>query len=380
MAYSSIIYLVLYVLVLVYLLMLGSYSVFKPSDNGGGELEVKRNRLISYAVGGYMFIFALSVFIYLPAILYYGYEATSGRGFVISAMASIMLDIPVTFIVIQTLLQRPIVMQKVFLLTVLPELLIFGSYLMMPSVVLVYGMLALSLVSHLALLGYFAYYYNRYVKLLKMEYSDISSYDIKWAWYVCCGFTVQGILFVAHEIWYSLTVEYLYSVFSLVNCTFLTFYSRKVHPMDIPDKVVEELDVVLSESSDHAVGDSNAQKENNDGESVSGGSVGSYGDVAEKLFKWCENTQLYLNPALTRDMLCKQIGVNRNVLAKYFQEANSSYYQYVNTLRIRHACHLIDENRNNILLQDVARQCGYQNIATFRNAFREVTGKLPSEY
>lgn len=94
----------------------------------------------------------------------------------------------------------------------------------------------------------------------------------------------------------------------------------------------------------------------------------------------CEEAHLYLNPMLTREMLCRAIGINRNKLMFYFRDANISFYQYINTLRIEYSCHLLADYNANASAKQIARQCGFATYRTFYNYFISIKGCTPSDW
>lgn len=98
-----------------------------------------------------------------------------------------------------------------------------------------------------------------------------------------------------------------------------------------------------------------------------------------KLKAVCEDECLFLDPDLTREMLCSAIKVNRTYLSEYLRNEGLTYYNYINGLRIRYAVKLL-RSHPDLPLLDVSFRSGFSNPATFRRAFRDIMGCLPSEY
>jgi len=55
-----------------------------------------------------------------------------------------------------------------------------------------------------------------------------------------------------------------------------------------------------------------------------------------------------------------------------------TFVEYLNTVRIGHACKLIAENKHNIV--EVAYECGFNNLANFNRQFKKLKDITPSDY
>ena len=55
-----------------------------------------------------------------------------------------------------------------------------------------------------------------------------------------------------------------------------------------------------------------------------------------------------------------------------------TYYRYVNTLRLHHACALLKSTERTV--KEIALGCGFSDISTFNKAFRKAYGISPGEY
>ena len=94
-----------------------------------------------------------------------------------------------------------------------------------------------------------------------------------------------------------------------------------------------------------------------------------------------EAEQLYLNPDLCRDDLCRLIDIDKNqlgnILRDYSGEANSQVY--INRKRIRYAVVLMREHPQ-WTMASIAENCGMKNTPTFNRIFRQTYGMTPTEY
>ena len=96
--------------------------------------------------------------------------------------------------------------------------------------------------------------------------------------------------------------------------------------------------------------------------------------IGQLLAKHCEDTQLYLQTDLTLSQLSAAVGVNRYYLSQYFASQDTSYYEYIHNLRIRHFIARYRElaaAHEPIVAQKLARESGYHSYSTFSAAFKQ---------
>lgn len=101
---------------------------------------------------------------------------------------------------------------------------------------------------------------------------------------------------------------------------------------------------------------------------------GEVSHIGQLLTKHCEDTQLYLQTDLTLSQLSAAVGVNRYYLSQYFASQNTSYYEYIHDLRIRHFIARYRElaaAQKPIVAQQLAQESGYHSYSTFSSAFKQ---------
>lgn len=82
---------------------------------------------------------------------------------------------------------------------------------------------------------------------------------------------------------------------------------------------------------------------------------------------------------LTLESTAHALGVRRIHLSHIFsQQLHINFRQYINTLRIDRACHLLRDPSNSI--SQVSYLCGYSNPRTFHRAFLAQCGMPPNKY
>ena len=94
------------------------------------------------------------------------------------------------------------------------------------------------------------------------------------------------------------------------------------------------------------------------------------------VFQYIE--QNYRSDCLLSD-LAKTIGYEYTYLSKYFrQTVGTTYTDYVNQHRIRKSCYLMQNQH--ISVEEIARECGFRSVRSFRRNFGLILGMSPSEY
>lgn len=363
---NMVIYLMGYVITIIYFVVLGCYIL---AQNGSplstrGELAAKRRMTRTAGVG--MFVVAFEWLAYLPPILcnwqtdYYIYKV-----YFISMLA---LNTPVVYSVMFAVFQRKVDLKRWICALGLPFLLLAVWQLIAPpnTMILVYTGAALSLASYLFLLIKFANEYRIYVRRIQSEYSETSGREIAWSWICFSAFTVQGILFVVYQLFWSPKLEIIYHIFTIVNFGYLCFCICRQVTIDLD--VVD--DGLQCEDKDEST--NNAEREGSQEDNI------LYSNIEEKLKTLCEERLLFLDPELTRETLALRLAINRTYLGMYFHRKNQTFYQYINTLRVEYACRLIQDSPH-LSIRKVAEQSGFRSQTTFRKVFLEVMGCLPSE-
>ena len=82
---------------------------------------------------------------------------------------------------------------------------------------------------------------------------------------------------------------------------------------------------------------------------------------------------------ITLDEVASVANLTKNAFCKYFKKrTNKSYFSFLNELRLENACKLLAAN-NEILIVEIAEQCGFQNISNFNRQFKKLK-KSTSSY
>jgi AraC-like DNA-binding protein len=80
------------------------------------------------------------------------------------------------------------------------------------------------------------------------------------------------------------------------------------------------------------------------------------------------------------EKIAASINMNRAAFCRYFKKVtNKTYIQFLNEIRIGHACKMLIEEENKSIT-DVAFLSGFNNMSNFNRQFKLVKGKSPSTY
>lgn len=104
--------------------------------------------------------------------------------------------------------------------------------------------------------------------------------------------------------------------------------------------------------------------------------------IIEKIERFEVNNE-FLKKNITLDSLAKDFGTNRDYLSKIINESKGkSFSQYINELRIIYIVNNLKSNEKlrKHTIAALADDIGYNNTETFTNAFKKITGTLPSYY
>jgi len=91
-------------------------------------------------------------------------------------------------------------------------------------------------------------------------------------------------------------------------------------------------------------------------------------------------------PFLNSNYSLKELAIDLNIpthQASAFinQATGKNFNDYLNHKRIEYCLDFIKEGKaENLNMNGISQQCGFNNRNTFANAFKKFTGKLPSEY
>lgn len=247
---------------------------------------------------------------------------------------------------------------------VFPQSVWVPVYLLFPDEYVFYGALGLSYLLGVIAMIIVCIQSYRHDKFIRQNYSYTESINVKWilggasAVFICM--TIYMFAF-SEETWLGNAVYYLISV---VAWAYLYFSAISHQVLNFPLPMFWEYGKEKNEEF-HQEEDTEQYKDT----------------IAEGLADCMDQKRMYLNPKLTLNDVASAIGTNRTYLSSYLNNVlEMSFYDYVNSYRIREACNILKQTKDRVVLHDVADASGFNSLSTFNRSFSKYVGMTPSEY
>ncbi|RZK67464.1 MAG: AraC family transcriptional regulator, partial [Pedobacter sp.] len=102
----------------------------------------------------------------------------------------------------------------------------------------------------------------------------------------------------------------------------------------------------------------------------------------ERLDKLMRIDRVYLDSSLNLTKLASLLKISEHNLSQVLSRyVGCSFYKYINQLRIAYAVEVMKSSQgDDISIENIVTQCGYNNRVTFNRYFKEFTGLQPSAY
>lgn len=104
-------------------------------------------------------------------------------------------------------------------------------------------------------------------------------------------------------------------------------------------------------------------------------------DYEESLAELMKREEIYLQKSLTLSTLAKKMRISSHHLTQVLSiRIGLSFYKYINQLRIAHAIVIINQSVEDVNIELLSEECGFNNRVSFNRYFKEQTGMNPSDY
>lgn len=207
----------------------------------------------------------------------------------------------------------------------------------------------------------------RYHRRLKDEYSYEENINLHWLRGVTLLFFFILSSWIIDCIYPSTWNDISYILFSLVGWMVICYFLYK-QELVIRDVMESTPDAASTDITLH-----------DDGGSQNDATRDIYSEISERLERMFAEEKPYLEPRLRLVDLAQRLGTNRTYLSLYFnQERNTSFYEFVNGFRLKHAEHLL--RSTDYTLEVVAELSGFNSLSTFRRAFAQKNSCSPQEF
>lgn len=191
---------------------------------------------------------------------------------------------------------------------------------------------------------------RKYLRSIRENYSDLENIDVSWLKTVFMFALASQLLWLGTAVWSNVWADIVYIISAMVLWLVVLRYTWNFRPVNIETDLPE-----TGNEADYA-----------------------FAGELERLF---EEEKLYLKPGLNINELAERLGSNRTYVSRYFNQVlRTSFYDYVNRLRIFRMAIPMIEQHPEYKIEYVAMESGFRSISTFRRAFQKITGKNPSQY
>ena len=101
-----------------------------------------------------------------------------------------------------------------------------------------------------------------------------------------------------------------------------------------------------------------------------------------KIEKFMDDQKPYLDPDLSIEKLSEQMRMKKLLLSQTLNKSfNKNFFNFIKDYRVRHVeAELKNKSNEERTIMDIAYMSGFNSKTGFNRAFKEVTGKTPTEY
>lgn len=283
---------------------------------------------------------------------------------------SILLDlflVPIIIVLMLSMIQVATDRKQIIIYNVVPVALLITfiftqSAWIIPVAIIYWG---------IDIVGFMTRFHNmqkRYKKKLKENFSDLQNRELKWINSVAVLFLLYAFLYLFGHLTDSPRACSFSYIISMIGWTYFVWHVEHQKALVNFWEENETLDLLTQIATE---GETKEPAKLNPTE---------YSWLQELLEKECEAKHLYLRPDISIVELAKHLGTDRTCLNQYFNSQNTSFYNYINKLRINHAVEMIKERETGVSLDEISIKCGFNTPDTFRRAFSEQMGCTPALY
>ena len=101
----------------------------------------------------------------------------------------------------------------------------------------------------------------------------------------------------------------------------------------------------------------------------------------DKLEAYMMEQKPYLDPDITLKILSEKTGIPLRSLSEVINNTFQNFYDFINHYRVQESVRLFTEESDRYkTILEVLYEVGFNNKASFNNAFKKITGITPREY
>ncbi|MEE1944859.1 helix-turn-helix domain-containing protein [Pedobacter sp. KR3-3] len=101
----------------------------------------------------------------------------------------------------------------------------------------------------------------------------------------------------------------------------------------------------------------------------------------KRLVAIVEDEKLFLDTSLSLSSLANQLKIPNHHLTQVFNmQLKQTFYQFINGCRVNYACQLLEDQKLDMNLEELAEKSGFNAKVSFNRQFKQIKGCTPSEY
>lgn len=101
-------------------------------------------------------------------------------------------------------------------------------------------------------------------------------------------------------------------------------------------------------------------------------------EVFARIDKLINEDKIYLDSMLKLSDISRMANTNRTYASAYFSDQGRTFYDVINSLRIKHSISLLADKANTI--EKVAEASGFNSRQSFARVFSSIMGVSPAQY
>lgn len=111
-------------------------------------------------------------------------------------------------------------------------------------------------------------------------------------------------------------------------------------------------------------------------------SVSTHNELYDKFMQFMRKEKPYLNADLSAKEVAEKLKTNTHYLSEVInRNFGNNFTVLINEYRVKEACKLlIEKDKDNLTIESIAKEAGFNSKSAFNNAFKAVTGLTPSYY
>lgn len=255
------------------------------------------------------------------------------------------------------------------------------AYAITGSEVIFYADLVYVGIYSVVVLAFLARLLVRYNRFIRNNYSNLERINLDWLFSVVVVFVVCIVVWTIYLFNHNYYMKSVYYIISLIAWIMLIARSKKQIEVTFDTATTRKCHFATTQGEcSQLVEESAPIEESAVEEEIDSNTSQLTEQMKAQLNELMTEGEIYLNSRLTLSDLAGELGTNRTYLSNYLnRELNVSFYDYVNSFRVKRACVMIASDPD-VTVHDIVERCGFNSVSTFRRSFSREVGQTYGEF